>query len=359
MSPFIRRSVIVTIAASIVGLWCAVVTFLLPLDLIEHPGGMSRGIREVERRAFEPITSPCFVILGSSRPAFGLTPRAIEAELGLPDRCVVNGAYPELCCDPLAELVKRNIAYLRSAHRVLLVVDDYWGLLIPNEPAPAIERIANALRSPERFEAFLSGYLNSLTLRSHLYWAARNLRENIQIARREYAWTVSDSGRWFYRPLEDRQFVNTPEYTTRSLQAANGFYREREISPPEIATFEAMLAQLKGEGISVAVFDMPHALPYVRHRNEHYGELRAQRDAAFGAVFERLKIPFLRCETAADCGGFEETVFADPVHLNAAGARALSAHMVRMLMAKAPEMLPGHAPGTTRVPGRPGPNSTK
>jgi hypothetical protein len=354
MSVLTRRTAIFVLAGSVVALWCAVVTFLLPLDLVEHPGGMSRGIREVERRAFAPIPSPCLVILGSSRPAFGLTPRMIESELGPTDRCVVNGAYPELCCEPLSELVKRNIAYLRSARRVILVVDDYWGLLVPNEPAPVLERIANAFRSPDRLEAFLSYHLNSFTLRSHLYWAARNLRENIQIAQREYLWTVSDSGRWFYRPLEDRQFVNTSEYVSRSLQSANGFYREREIQPRELATFEAMLAQLKGEGIDVAVFDMPYALPYVRHRNEHYSALRAQRDAAFNAIFERLKIPFLRCETAADCGGLDETVFADPVHLNAAGARALSAHLVRMLRTVAPEVLPGDA---GRVPG--GAGSTK
>ena len=71
-----RTTAAIGIALSIVAAWCLALMFLMPADIAEDPGGGDRRIREIERQAFAKTKDPSIVILGTSRAAFGLVPRA-------------------------------------------------------------------------------------------------------------------------------------------------------------------------------------------------------------------------------------------------------------------------------------------
>ena len=193
--------------------------------------------------------------------------------------------------------------------------------------------MAAIVRSPQPFkalESYLSANLTQLDIRPRMYWAARHWRESLHLVRRNYGWDMGETGRWTYPTLDRRVFVDLPDYVSTSEAIADQYHAGR-FSQRYADVFESTLKAMLKRGVRIAIFDMPPSVPYVKHRERRYAQVSAERHAAYRAMFERLGIPLIRCETSIACG-LDERIFADPVHMNDDGARRVSEVLAEELL---------------------------
>jgi hypothetical protein len=240
---------------------------------------------------------------------------------------VVNGGYPAMYDEALATLVSRNIDYLARAKLVVVVIDDYFGIQSSSRPSPqSRDGESGLLDAAQAFlpmlDDALDGYVAGIELRSQLYWTARNLRESLRLTKTASLWDLSETGRWSWPPIDQPRFAELPEYVAKS-RALVDQYMSGKFSQRSVDIFEDTIARLTSRGIPVVAFDLPPALPYVEYRDLHYGPIASQRATAFQAIFARHGVTVLRCATSSACQ-LDESIYADPIHFNADGARRMS-----------------------------------
>jgi len=271
----------------------------------------------------EALGAARVIVIGSSRPAFGIQARTLAADLGYAADAGVNLAYPSIYGELLLELYRRAVTSARSAKLLVIGVDEYFLVRGEGEAArppvigaapgkPAAREIAAplALQTPEG-------------MRWLGYRIARAL--GIPVVRSTLeTWYRSAEGSWL--SLGDEDFV-LPNPDGRLI--ADAYFKAKRFDAALIEPYRRIVEDAKARGIRVVLVVTPSHPVFVRAARERYGGIVDDTLAAFRALAAGEGASLLVFEAAA-CGlGAQE--FRDQVHLTPRGAAAFTHCLARSL----------------------------
>lgn len=267
----------------------------------------------------EAVNNPQVVILGSSRAAFGIAPRVLAGELGLPADAVVNAAFPGMTPADIEKGWQIYEGKLKAAKLVLYFTDDYYLSDPPNKKPDNLFQEFTPLRKLGN----VYGNLWSLVDKTEAdqYW-------------------VDESG-LLHHPMLDSDRIAEPQIFERV--AASWAWKPNPMIEVQLVSFGKRLAR---SGTRVVFIHLPM-----------HSEQRAALDkrpevsaylAGMKRVTEELGTEFYFLDRPQDLGLTDKSFVADPVHLRADQAEIQTKNIAKVLKRGAHVEMVSHLGGAVR-----------
>ena len=263
------------------------------------------------------------IVLGSSRPAFGIQARTLAADLGYGADAGVNLAYPSIYGDLMLELYRRAAGSARSAKVLVIGIDEYFLVRGEAEAARApLVGVAPASQAPRGRVAPLA-----LQTPEGMRWLGYRIARalGIPVVRSTLeTWYRGKQGSWL--SLGDEDFV-LPNPDGRLI--ADAYFRAKRFDPALIEPYRRIVEDAKARGMKVVLVVTPSHPVFVQAARERYGALVGETLAAFRALAGSEGASLLVFD-AASCD-LDASKFRDQVHLTPGGAAAFTHCLARSL----------------------------
>lgn len=282
---------------------------------------------------------PCVALLGDSRVAFNLSGAVIDS--ALPDGCPSqNYGFPALGTVHAVDLAAAIVNGPRAAgdrpqrlRMAVLSVSEPGLLAVARLPAADPWRVDYGRRWESRLTNALWERTEWLQLGHHRLTIFLRERANMTIPPRVWTWHAGRKA-WRYRGLESRTLVTLPRYETEAFAMARSYFENRRLSPHAGASIDEAIAGLRPLAQQIVLLIPPVQARFATIAELISPDLRQTVRETILAAGRRAGVPVIDCSSPAACGIRPEG-FADPVHLNEAGAdaysQALGARLARLL----------------------------
>lgn len=272
-----------------------------------------------------------FVVMGSSRPAFGVEARNLAQFLGYKPDDTINIAFPGLGGNSMLAQIKDHESELGRARLYIMGIDDYFLLNIKSDA----DRTAGTDSFKQKTEKFIE-HKASLLIR--LNESGRNLYQNFRqhigldkINTLEI-YKMSGGGAWTYDSLKDR--VTTPEVNLVTFKKIlTNYFHNKVFSQDLMLPYLGLIDSVHQQGGRIVLVDLPYH-PYFTSLisdNQEYKELVRKNISAFYDVAKKYNVDFIVCSNEPTNCGVNERGFGDAVHLNAKGAADFTEFLGRKL----------------------------
>jgi len=276
----------------------------------------------------EALPAARVVVMGSSRPAFGIQARTLAADLGYKSEEGVNLAYPSIYGDLSLELFRRASPLMARTSVLVIGLDDYFLARPRGEPAPApVVAPASAPQTP-RLE--ISAWKN-LQIPDGVRWLGYRIARalGIPVVRATLeTWYRSAEGSLL--SLGDEDLV-LPNPDGRLI--ADAYFKGKVVDPALMQPYRDLVAQARGRGMKVALVWMPSHPVFDRAVRESYGPIEDETVRAFAELGKETGADF-HIFDAASCG-LRTADFRDQVHLTPRGAATFTHCLGRYLRSTA------------------------
>jgi len=329
------RTVIVAAAAIIV----ATVVFQSNsshwIDAVGPEARLNAALDDATRRA---LPNARIVVIGSSRPAFGIQARTLARALGYGADKGVNLAYPTLHGEILLELYGRAEPLMPRDAMVVIGIDEYFLARWTNEP-PRPPVIAPALRphgssAPSRDASTRDWHLHAIgtAIPEGFRWL------NYEIARRIGIPVVRAGLDTWYRSREGSLLsLGDEDYvleTPNGQAIAEGYFKGKVVDTSLLLPYREIISRARSRGNDVALIMLPSHPVFTKAAQKSYGPMVEETIAAFVSLAREQGVTFHAFDAASCNLHFSD--FRDEVHLTPRGAATFTLCLADYLRARGP-----------------------
>ncbi len=293
-----------------------------------NPTDLNARVAYVDALQLSGNPAPKLVIMGSSRPAFGIDTHALGEQLGIKPLETRNIAFPGFGPDQLGQQVDTRRAQLTSSAVIWIVgIDDYFFL---TRQESARERDSLLERTENWLAESIPGILEFNKKGRELL---RNISESLEWARPRSIsnWTIDSRGSWSEPQLTNR--VVDPIKEEHVFKAILDVYFDQSpsLSSAEIDKFVKMLNTALNKNIRVVLVSMPYHPKYESLGTARYGRFTTAAIEEVTRISNERGIEFVNCRASPTNCDVQLNGFADPVHLNQSGAAAFTKYLAKRL----------------------------
>jgi hypothetical protein len=310
-------------SAAAFGVLIATVGWLLPEPYRSYVPPSEIMLTEVVWQRVVDDTPACVVFVGDSRIAFQINAEQIST----PSCPARNYGYPSIGVAGAVNLA-REITKSSKARTIVLGLTDAAAFSHPGRARPLAPFVIE-YNAGQALLSWRPWRLFYLATRRFAAWG-----ETFAGAPppRDTSWPFDRAlGRWVWN--SDRVLSSLPSAEQEVAAVATNYYAGRDLSYDLYERFRNGLERLRGRAERVAVLFLPDfpALPAAAERIVPGGQQKAREVIAEAARDAGAAV--IDCSEASRCGLSAEH-FADPVHVNAEGARrfteAIKAELTRL-----------------------------
>lgn len=289
---------------------------------MQDPTDLEARLAYVRDNGHAGEAQPEILVLGSSRPAFGINSFDLAEATGRPRLAAANLAFPGFRPQAMLRQIEAEPQKLMAAKEWIIGIDDYYLLqeYSPPKDEPILKRAESAVAS------WMAPALK-------LNAMGRELERNIGISLGWNPplslahWTMGDDGSWDEPRLSTR-VVNADADRPVFQSILDSYFKfAGGINPQAVQELERIIAVAKEKGIKVILVSMPYHTLYDTMAKSEYPGLLQKTVHEVRRIAADTGVQFIDCRQAAQNCGVSDNDFADPVHLNDAGSAKITAYL--------------------------------
>jgi hypothetical protein len=326
-APSAQYITIAIMAAVVVAIAWATLDHFSSSRWLQDPVSGAMRIEYVDKIQFAQKDKPQLIVMGSSRPAFGIRAADLASAFGMMPAQAKNIAFPSFGGSSILTQIQMRYADITGAKIWVIGVDDYYALAplpMPSEIKPLADRTDDTIRNwlQPAIEINRKGRQLLTNVRSKTGWGPV-YSFNI--------WKMSKHGSWTDSRLTGR-VVDEVADAHMFTETTRDYFSAKQYSPSLAAPFDELLKIGEQHHIKMILVDMPSHSHYKAIVREKYSLLVTQNRDEFRRLARSHGAIFITCADDPTNCGVPDSGFGDPVHLNANGAKHFTEFLARRMV---------------------------